>query len=83
MQVVETISTLSPILCPIPVAAGMIGRTERVIYTLIGAGKIRAVKSDGRTLVVVESLHAYAASLPPAQIAPEAKRPHARLRHAP
>jgi hypothetical protein len=80
MQLVETLSTLSPILCPIPVAAGMIGRTERVIYSLIGAGKIKAVKSDGRTLVVVESLHDYAASLPPAQIAPEAKRQPARIR---
>jgi hypothetical protein len=44
-----TLAPLKPILCPIPVAAGMIGRTERVVYSLIGAGKIRAVKSDGRT----------------------------------
>jgi hypothetical protein len=80
MQLVETLATLSPILCPIPVAAGMIGRSERVIYSLIGAGKIRAVKSDGRTLVVVESLHAYAASLPPAQIAAPTDRPPARKR---
>jgi hypothetical protein len=80
MQLVDTLSTLSPILCPIPVAAGMIGRTERVVYSLIGAGKIEAVKSDGRTLVVVKSLHAYAASLPRAQIAPPTNRPHARLR---
>jgi hypothetical protein len=58
----------------------MIGRSERVVYSLIGAGKIKAVKSDGRTLVVVESLHAYAASLPPAQVAPEAKRQPARIR---
>jgi hypothetical protein len=42
----------------------MIGRGVSTIYELIGSGKIRAVKSDGRTLIVVESLHKYADSLP-------------------
>jgi hypothetical protein len=80
MQVIETMPTLSPILCPIPVAAAMIGRSERVIYGLIGDGKIEAVKSDGRTLVRVESIYRYAATLPPAKIASTSPRPHARMR---
>ena len=48
----------------------MIGRGVSKIYELIGGGQIRAVKSDGRTLVVVESLREYADKLPKAIVAP-------------
>jgi hypothetical protein len=72
--------SLAPILVTIPQAAAMIGRGVTFIYGAIGDGTIRAVKSDKRTLVVVESLHSYAASLPSAKIKPIAKRPPARLR---
>ena len=68
------------ILCSIPQASAMIGRGTQAIYDLIGGGKIRAVKSDGRTLVVVESLHEYAATLPLAKIKSPAKRPPKRMR---
>jgi hypothetical protein len=63
-----------------PQAGAMIGRGQSALYELIGAGKIRAVKSDGRTLIVVESLHEYAASLPPAKIAPPRRRKPQRMR---
>jgi len=59
---------LQPILCTIPAAANLIGRGVTFIYEAVTDGKIRAVKSDKRTLVVVESLREYAASLPPAKI---------------
>jgi hypothetical protein len=65
---------LPPILVSIPHAAAMIGRGVNAIYDLIGGGKIRAVKSDGRTLVVVESLHQYADGLPEAKVAPPRNR---------
>jgi hypothetical protein len=65
---------IEPILVSIPQASAMIGRGVATIYALIGRGKLRAVKSDARTLVVVESLRDYAASLKPAQIAPPRKR---------
>jgi hypothetical protein len=71
---------LAPILCSIPNAAGAIGRGIGAIYELIGRGKIKAVKSDGRTLVVVASLHEYAATLDPAKIAPPRERKPQRLR---
>jgi hypothetical protein len=58
------------ILCSIPQAAAMIARGQTFIYGAIGDGRIEAVKSDKRTLVVVESLRRYAASLPPAKIKP-------------
>ena len=63
-----------PILCTIPHAAAMIGRGTTFIYGAIGDGKIEAVKSDKRTLVVVESLRRYAAALPPAKIKPLTRR---------
>ena len=48
----------------------MIGRGTRFIYEAIANGEIEAVKSNKRTLVVVASLHKYAAALPPAKIKP-------------
>ena len=67
--------SLPLILCTIPHAAAMIGRGQTFIYGAIGDGKIEAVKSDKRTLVVVESLRRYAATLPPAKVRPLPKRP--------
>jgi hypothetical protein len=66
------------ILCTIPQAAAMIGRGQTFIYGAIGDGTISAVKSNKRTLVVVESLYRYAAALPPAKIKPMATRTRKR-----
>jgi excisionase family DNA binding protein len=73
---------VNPILVSIPQASQMLGRGASTIYDLIGAGKIRAVKSDGRTLVIVQSLHEYANSLPAAKVAPPRKRKPQHLRQA-
>jgi excisionase family DNA binding protein len=43
-----------------------LGRTS--LYELIGAGKIEARKAGNRTLIPAESLRAYIASLPRADI---------------
>jgi len=72
----------SPILVTIPHAASMIARSRGFVYQAISTGKIIAVKSDGRTLVTVDSLQAYAASLPQAKIKPIAKRQPKRVRQA-
>jgi hypothetical protein len=56
------------ILCTIPQARTLIPRSRQFFYDAIAAGDIRAVKSDGRTMIVVQSLHDYAAALPPAKI---------------
>ena len=66
---------LPPILCSIPQAAAMIGRGIGAIYGLIGDGEIRAVKSSGRTLVVIESLHKYVGRLKDAKIRPRYRKP--------
>jgi hypothetical protein len=71
-----------PIAVSVPQSAQMIGRCIATIYELIGAGQLRAVKSDGRTLVIVESLHEYINSLPPAQIAPRPRRKPQHLRQS-
>ena len=76
---------IDPILVSIPQASQMLGRGISTIYDMIGGGKIRAVKSDGRTLVVVASLHEYVAKLEaeyPAKVAPPRQRKPQHLREA-
>lgn len=69
MRVVEKvdIAPLEPLLCSIKAGMAIIGRSERFIIDAIARGEIRAVKSDRRTLIVVQSLKDYVASLPPAK----------------
>jgi hypothetical protein len=69
MRVIEKadIGTLEPLLCSVAAAVTIIGRSERAIIDAIARGKIRAVKSDRRTLIVVQSLKDYVAGLPPAK----------------
>jgi hypothetical protein len=69
MRVVEKadIAKLEPLLCSIEVGSTIIGRSKRAIIDMIARGEIKAVKSDRRTLLVVESLKSYAASLPAAK----------------
>jgi hypothetical protein len=73
---------VEPILVSIPQASQMIGRGVSTIYELIGGGKIRAKKSDGRTLVVVASLHEYANGLEEAKVAPPRHRKPQHLRES-
>jgi len=80
MTVPKDCGGLAPILVTVPQAAAMIGRGVTFIYGAIGDGRIKAVKSDKRTLIVVESLRAYAAGLPVAKIKPILPRSPARLR---
>jgi hypothetical protein len=46
--------------------ASGLGRTS--LYEAIGAGKIEARKAGNRTLILADSLRAYIAGLPPADI---------------
>jgi hypothetical protein len=75
-----TVIEVTPILVPVRQACMIIGRGQSALYELIGAGKIRAVKSDGRTLVDVDSLREYARSLPNAKVAPPRNRKPPRMR---
>jgi hypothetical protein len=72
MRVIEKteVAAVEPILCSIPAAGAIIGRGERFIYEAIATNKIKAVKADKRTLVVMDSLREYAAGLPAAKIKP-------------
>jgi hypothetical protein len=69
MRVIEKadIAPLEPLLCSIKAGISILGRSERFIIDAIARGKLKAVKSDRRTLLVVQSLKDYAASLPPAK----------------
>ena len=69
MRVIEKadIAPLEPLLCSVQAGTAIIARSERAIIDLVAQGKVKAVKSDRRTLLVVQSLKDYAASLPPAK----------------
>jgi hypothetical protein len=58
---------IEPLLCSIKAGSVILGRSTRAIIDMIARGEIKAVKSDRRTLLVVESLKSYAASLPAAK----------------
>jgi hypothetical protein len=57
------IAPIEPLLCSIQAGTAIIGRSERFIIDAIARGKIMAVKSDRRTLLVVQSLRDYADTL--------------------
>jgi hypothetical protein len=73
---------MAPLLVPVKQACTIIGRGQSALYELIGAKKIKAVKSDGRTLIVVESLYKYVNGLREAKIAPPRRRKPQHLRQA-
>jgi hypothetical protein len=76
MRVIEKadVARLEPMLCSIQAGTALVGRGERFIYDGIARGLFRAVKSDGRTLLVVASIKEYVASLPPAKGTPNPRR---------
>ena len=80
MRVVEKadIAPLEPLLCSIKAAITIIGRGERFIIDAIARGEIQAVKSDRRTLIVVQSLRDYVATLIKDHPAKGAKDPSRR-----
>jgi hypothetical protein len=55
------------LLCSIQAGVAILGRSQRFIIDAIARGQLKAVKSDRRTLLVVQSLKDYVASLPPAK----------------
>jgi hypothetical protein len=60
----------------------MIGRCTATVYELIGAGRLVAVKSDGRTLITMDSIKNYVDKLPKAKIAARPGRKPQHLRQA-
>jgi hypothetical protein len=71
-----------PLLLSVPQTAKAIGRSVSTVYQLAGAGVLDAKKSDGRTLITMESIKRYIASLPTAVLAPRPKRKPQHLRQA-
>jgi hypothetical protein len=73
MKVIEKadIAPLEPMLCSVEAATVLIGRGQTFIIDAIAKGTLKAVKSDRRTLVVVQSLKDYVASLPAPKLKPD------------
>jgi len=59
-------SFMETLAAPIPDACRVSGLSRSEIYRRLATGDIRAVKSGSRTLILMESLRAYLASLPAA-----------------
>jgi len=59
-------TTIEPLALPIPAACATSGLSRSEIYRRLAAGDIHAIKSGSRTLVLMDSLRAHLASLPPA-----------------
>jgi hypothetical protein len=80
MKVIEKcdIAPLEPILMSVAAATKYIGRGERFIIDAIAVGKLQAVKSDRRTLLVVQSLKDYVASLPAPKLRPDNRNRRSR-----
>jgi hypothetical protein len=80
MKVVEKcdIVPLEPILMSVAAATKYIGRSERFIIDAIAVGKLQAVKSDRRTLLVVQSLKDYVAGLPAPKLRPDNRNRRSR-----
>jgi hypothetical protein len=72
MKVIEKadIAPIEPLLCSIEAGTAIIGRSPRFIVDAIARGELKAVKSDRRTLLVVQSLKDYVAGLPAAKGTP-------------
>jgi hypothetical protein len=68
------IAPLEPLLCSIQAGTAIIGRSERFIIDAIATGRLKAVKSDRRTLLVVQSLKDYVDSLEAAKGTPNPTR---------
>jgi excisionase family DNA binding protein len=60
------VAPIQPIAVPPLKAAMLIGGSRSTVYRLLAAGKLRAVKRGGATLVLTNSIYEYMASLPPA-----------------
>lgn len=73
MKVVEKchIPPLEPLLMSVEAATKYIGRGQSFIIDAIARGTLQAVKSDRRTLLVVQSLKDYVASLPAPKLKPD------------
>ena len=85
MRVIEKaeIEPLVPLLCSIKAGCALLGVSDRFIIDAIATGKIKAVKNERRTLLVVQSVKDYAKKLPAAKGTPLARRRHAAVAAAP
>jgi hypothetical protein len=73
---------IEPLLVSIPQTCQLIGRCTATIYELLGSKQLDGVKSDGRTLIKMDSIKRYVDSLPAAEITPRPRRKPQHLRQA-
>jgi hypothetical protein len=64
--IIDGPSYMETLTAPIPDACRISGLSRSEIYRRLATGDIHAVKSGSRTLILMNSLRAHIASLPPA-----------------
>jgi hypothetical protein len=64
---VTQITTTAPLAYEIREASRISGLSRSELYRRLAAGDIQAVKNGRRTLILMDSLRTYLASLPPAK----------------
>jgi hypothetical protein len=69
------IRRVEPLLIDVGTAATMLSRSKRFVIDALARGLIAGKKSDGRTLIVVQSLRDYIAALPAAKGTLNHRRP--------
>jgi len=65
-QRAKTGAVSEPLAVAIPDATRISGLSRSEVYRCLGDGRLRAVKSGARTLILMDSLKAHLASLPAA-----------------
>jgi hypothetical protein len=73
----DNLAGMQPLAVPVPQASALIGKCPRIIYELMAAGELKAVKSGRSTLVFYDSLKEYLARQP----APKLKQYAPKKRH--
>jgi hypothetical protein len=69
------IKRVEPLLIDVGTAATMLSRSKRFVIDALSRNLIAGKKSDGRTLIVVQSLRDYVNALEPARGTPNRRRP--------
>lgn len=62
----ETGATIEPLIVSIQETCRLLGSSRSEVYRLLARGNLRAVKAGVRTQVLMASIKAHVASLPPA-----------------
>jgi hypothetical protein len=76
VELPAAVSTVHPLAISVSIAdtGKILNRSRASVYVMLGDGKLTAVKDGSRTMVLIDSIKAYQASLPVASFTPTKPR---------